>query len=95
MLKKIKNIKSIDLIYISILFFITIVVIILFFMAIKSITLNINKIFIQQENNNIQVLNRDRYSLLEKKLNINSNGENIKNGNGGTVDDSYISNNNG
>ncbi len=70
MLKNIKNIKSIDLIYMSILLSLFIVVIILFFIAAKSITLNINKIFIQPENNNIQVLDREKYNILEKKLNI-------------------------
>lgn len=75
MINKIKNIKSTDIVYISILLVLFLIVVIVFFISAKSITKNVNKIFIQSENSSIQVLDREKYTLLEKKLNLKQTKE--------------------
>lgn len=77
-LKTLKKMKSSDYVYLGVLFIFIIIVIILFIYSTSFVVANVNKIFSQENVNNIQSLNVDNYKLVEKKLNlpINSISEN-------------------
>ena len=78
--KKISEVQSSDYIYMGIVFLFLVTVTILFFYSANFIIKNVNKIFLPNDNVNIQALDKPRYSLIEKKLNlpINNNENNTQ-----------------
>lgn len=69
-LQSLKNIKYRDLAYPGLLALFFGLVIILFFFAMRFISQSINKAFSPEANDSSQVLDRERYQLAAKKLNI-------------------------
>lgn len=69
-LQSLKNIKYRDLAYPGILALFFGLVIILFFFAMRFISQSINKAFSPETNDSSQVLDRERYQLVARKLNI-------------------------
>ncbi|MCX6755025.1 MAG: hypothetical protein NT068_00590 [Candidatus Nomurabacteria bacterium] len=71
-LEKIKITKD-EIVYLIIVIFFLLTVIVLFFYSTNFEITNINKIFYQNNDVNIETLNRDQYSIVEKKLNLPKN----------------------
>lgn len=74
--KILSKIEPIDFIYLGVLFVFFIIIIILFFNSTNFILKNVNKIFLPNEEINSQALDMDKYSLIEKKLNLPINNPN-------------------
>ena len=64
------KIDSTDFIYISILIIFFLIVAFVFYLSSKFLIQNINKIFTQTDQSTLQALDKNRYSLIEKKLDL-------------------------
>lgn len=74
-----KKIEIIDFIYLGVISVFIIITIILFFYSTNLIVKNINKIFVQNVETNHNALEKERYSLVEKKLNLPVNNVIVEN----------------
>lgn len=72
LLEKVKAKKD-DIVYLLIIIFLLLTIIILFFYSTNFEIKNINKIFYQNNETNIEILNKNQYTAVEKKLNLPKN----------------------
>ncbi len=73
-----KKMKRADFVYLGVILLFLIITIFLFFLSTSFIINNVNKIFLQNEDGLVQSLDKDKYLLIEKRLNLPKNipGEN-------------------
>jgi hypothetical protein len=72
-LKILNNIKSPDFIYLNVILLLFFITFILFTLSTNFIIQNINKIFLQKNDTQTQILNEKNYLLVAKKLNLPTN----------------------
>ncbi|KKU82184.1 MAG: hypothetical protein UY07_C0002G0041 [Parcubacteria group bacterium GW2011_GWA1_47_8] len=70
LIESLKKIKYQDLIYPGIFMFFFIIILIIFLFAVQFISKNMNKVFSSESDSPAQVLNREDYESIAKKLNI-------------------------
>lgn len=74
-IKESKKISKTDYVYLSVIITIITIITIIFFHSTSFLVKNINKIFISNDTGSAESLDINRYSLIEKKLNLPKNNQ--------------------
>lgn len=72
-IKILNNIKSPDFVYLSVILLLFLITFILFTLSTNFVIQNINKIFLDKNDTQTQILDEKNYFLVEKKLNLPTN----------------------